>query len=117
MNSPTPPQWINRLLSTFLDAEKAEYLICDLEEYYDLLVEEHGKKKANRKYFWIALGMLRPILLKLDFQIHSPLPSLSMWYNFLKVTLRNLARHKLYASVNILGLTVSFVPLCSSCFM
>jgi len=107
MNKPTPPAWIQQLLAKWLDPEKREYLLCDLEEQYEVLVEKLGKKRADRSYCWIALGMLRPVLLNIRLNNITHTTSIPMWHHFFKITLRNLARHRLYTGVNILGLSVS----------
>jgi len=79
------------------------YDLCasgDLQELYVDKIVHSGRLSAS---FWIWRQVLRSVP---RFFIHSFIWSLDMLKNYLKVTLRNIQKHKGYSFINIAGLAV-----------
>lgn len=94
---PRLPRWI---LYRFLPESENAFIGGDFDEIYNSIMERQGKKKACR-WYWIQLMYWIPLIL-----FHSIRWSLTMFKNYLKITLRNLRRQKGYAFINIAGLSV-----------
>ena len=77
--------------------------VCDLEENFQEVVMEKGPFIGKAWYRFQVLTALY-FFLWLYFK-----GGLSMFKHHLKITLRNLRRHKGYSFINIFGLAVSFV--------
>lgn len=76
----------------------------DLEELYNDHVEE-GKRFAQVRYLLdvallFRLSLLRPILK------NSIIKDTGMIRNYFKVSVRNLARHKMFTAINVIGLAI-----------
>jgi len=94
---PRISSWIlGWVLTTYSDGP----LLGDLEEEYRWLRRERGNTAARRWYRRQALRSL-PLLIK-----NLVYWSLQMIKNYLKVALRNIARHKGYSFINITGLAI-----------
>ncbi len=76
------------------------FISGDFDEIYNSILERRGRGAAGR-WYWIQLMHWVPIIL-----FHSVRWSLTMFKNYLKITLRNLVRQKGYAFINIAGLSV-----------
>ena len=76
--------------------------VCDLEESYREVVKERGLFFAKTWYWFQVLAALYFFIC---LQIRG---SLSMFKHHLKISIRNLRRHKGYSFINIFGLAVSF---------
>jgi putative ABC transport system permease protein len=94
---PRLPRWI--LYRFFPESENA-YLSGDFDEIYNNILERQGRGAACR-WYWIQLVYWIPLIL-----CHSIRWSLTMFKNYLKITFRNLRRQKVYAFINIAGLSV-----------
>ncbi len=94
---PRIPRWI---LDRFLPESENTYLGGDFDEIYNGILERRGRSAACR-WYWIQLMYWIPLIL-----YHSVQWSLTMFKNYLKITLRNLKRQKGYAFINIAGLSV-----------
>ena len=87
--------WVlNQMLTHYTDS----FLLGDLEEEFRLKSRESDYKNARRWYRWQALKSLPSLLNNMIYW------SLEMIKNYLKIALRNLARHKGYSFINITGL-------------
>ena len=76
--------------------------VCDLEESFQEVVRERGLFRGK---FWYWFQVLAALFLYTGLNIRG---GLSMFKHHLKITLRNLRRHKGYSFINISGLAVSF---------
>jgi len=94
---PKIPQW---LMHRFLPQTEQVYLGGDFDEIYNSMFEEKGRASANRWYWFQLIQSLPEIML------NSIYWSLVMFQNYLKITFRNLKRHKGYSLINIAGLSV-----------
>ena len=94
---PRLPSWI---LFRFLPEAENPFIGGDFDEIYNGIRERQGKRAACR-WYWVQLISWIPLIL-----FHSFRWSLTMFKNYLKITLRNLRRQKGYAFINIAGLSV-----------
>ena len=95
-----PPKMARWLMFRFLPRTEHDYLGGDFDEIYNSILEEMGRAAANR-WYWFQLIQSLP-----DIFLNSIYWSLVMFKNYLKITFRNLKRHKGYSLINIAGLSV-----------
>ncbi len=95
-----PPKIVEGMLKIFANKRAQSAIIGDLEEEYHSLSESRGKTYALMWYWKYTLLSL-PSFIK-----NNICWSFTMLRNYLKITLRNLLRNKLAATINILGLSV-----------
>jgi len=79
-------------------------IMGDLEELYLLNTQNKSKRFAEWKFMIDVLLLFRPSLLK-SFGQYSIINS-GMFRNYLKISYRNLLRHKFYSLINISGLAI-----------
>ncbi len=75
----------------------------DLEELYSDHIEEG--KNAQLKYLADVIMLFRPALLRPIFK-NSIIKDTGMFRNYFKVSIRNLARHKMFTAINVVGLAI-----------
>ncbi len=94
-----PPKIAERILS-ILSASGKIGILGDAEEEYRIILSEKGRFRADMWYVW---QIFRPM----PFFIRSIIYWRSiMFKNYLKITLRNIKRHKGYSFINITGLAI-----------
>ncbi|MGB3466669.1 MAG: FtsX-like permease family protein [Cyclobacteriaceae bacterium] len=96
-------RWADRLFRWYCHPDYYPDIKGDLEELYDRHVES-GVKSPELKYVMdvlmlFRLSLIRPVLT-------NSIINTAMILNYLKVSMRNLLRHKVYASINIIGLAI-----------
>ncbi|MDW7694426.1 FtsX-like permease family protein [Flammeovirgaceae bacterium SG7u.111] len=101
------------LLSVFKWFCKPDYhadIEGDLLELYERKVQSDGKRKAN----WLLLkdilllfrpGIIRPVIRT------NPLKSNGMYKHYIKIGFRNILKHKVYSSINIMGLVIGMLAV------
>ena len=95
-----PPKLPSLLLRGLSHQYHRAHALGDLEELYARMLEESGARKANH---WYRRQALRSV----PHLIHSWIYwSATMFRSYLKMTWRNLIRHKGYSLINITGLAV-----------
>ncbi|MGB3464854.1 MAG: ABC transporter permease, partial [Cyclobacteriaceae bacterium] len=110
-----PPGWITKLMASLISKSLWECIEGDLQEIYDQDVSDHGRRKANRKYFFHALGFLRFRRLRNSHyslrRLYSDKTQITMdlFSNYLKVSWRDLKRNKTFALINLTGLVAGFM--------
>ncbi len=109
-NWSNPPQWPQRLLKWLCSEEHFEILQGDLFELYEYRLLKKGKAKAKLHFIKDTLDMIRPFALKRKKK--RKLNQTDMFKNYFKISFRNMLRHKIYASINIAGLSVGI-----TCFL
>ncbi|MEZ4701454.1 MAG: ABC transporter permease [Rhodothermales bacterium] len=97
---PTPPSLARWLLLTVLHPVDRAHVLGDLEETFRYQFRRVGVRRAQRWYWHQVLLSFFPLLMRALYW------SMAMWKNHLKMALRALGKHKGYALVNGLGLTV-----------
>ena len=95
-----PPVFAAKLLKFILPDGRWNTPLGDFEEFFNLLANEKGIRRA-RLWYWGQILRLIPIKL-----INSLMESLQMFNNYLKVAFRSIRRHKGYSLINILGLAI-----------
>ncbi|HLZ16002.1 MAG TPA: ABC transporter permease, partial [Cyclobacteriaceae bacterium] len=110
-----PPKWPARALRFFLKKEYVEEIEGDMEEIFFAIAEEKSPAAAKRTYYWEAVRLMRPMLLK-NFKSsfnHNPF---IMYRNYMMIAWRNLLKKKGYSAINILGLALG-IACCLLIFM
>jgi len=95
-----PPEIVRWILKRFLPNPDRAFLSGDFDEIYNRICEERGKWRAD-SWYWAQMVQSLPQILFNSFYW-----SLIMFKNYLKITLRNLKKHKGYSFINIAGLSV-----------
>jgi len=103
-----PPRWADWLLEWFCAPHLLEEVQGDLHERFERNTRLLGPKSARRQYSREVLSFLRPFALKRkpNKDLKTPLFSIDMLQNYLKIAFRNLARNKAYSTINIVGLSI-----------
>lgn len=107
-----PPQWPRQLLLLCFGKAFTEDLEGDLEEIYQVRTERKGKLVAQCFYCWQVIGLCFSYTMvkrKRD-QVMSPFyaqnRSTTMFYNYLKISYRNIIKHRTFTLLNVLGLSL-----------
>jgi len=75
-------------------------LLGDLEEEFHLICVKTGLKRARSWYRWQAVKSIPSLFNNFIYW------SVEMFKNYLKISLRNIKRHKGYSFINIAGLAI-----------
>lgn len=103
-----PPVWIERILKGYFRKDLWESIEGDL---YEIFLEEAASKGASyarRKYVFNALAFLRYHRLR---QHSNTQNNMDLLKNYLKVSLRDIRRHRSFAAINLFGLLTGFMVL------
>ncbi|MBD0256625.1 MAG: ABC transporter permease [Cytophagales bacterium] len=105
--APLPPRWADWLLEWLVAPHLLEYVQGDLHEVFFKRVAQAGATRARWEYAWAVLQCLTPFFTRRKPSEHPQPSSLSlhMLGNYTKIALRTLSRSKLYAVLNVAGLT------------
>ena len=95
-----PPKIFSFLLQQVVSFKDQESLLGDFEEIYHMLAEKKGKVRA---LLWYGLHIIKLIP---SFISSTIMWSLIMFKNYLKITFRNIKRHKGFSLINISGLAI-----------
>ncbi|WP_436516020.1 ABC transporter permease [Ekhidna sp. To15] len=106
-----PPLLAQRLLKWYAGKAELEDIQGDLDEVYGLNLEDTGKLNSDLKYWIQVLSLLFSYGLKKrkSKAAYSPFyqkNSFAMIKNYFKIAIRNFSKHKLFTSLNILGLAL-----------
>ena len=103
-----PPNWATMLLVRFGDPNTREEVQGDMLEMYAYWSKTVGVKKADLKYIWSSLKLLRPFTKQKRLKEYPAtfLFSHDMIRNYFKIAFRNLLKNKGYSAINIGGLAV-----------
>ncbi len=102
-----PPQLAQRFLSFFCSDEWIDEVLGDLEEQYADNLETKTVTYAKLLYWWQVLRLMRPHIFKKGKRNSRVM----MTKNHLKISYRNLRKNKVYAFINILGLSVGIASV------
>lgn len=103
----TPPKRAQRLFQRFVDKRWWGELAGDLEEQFEDNVEQKGLRKAKLIYWLEVFRLFRPHLFKRTKQQ----TRIMMTGNHIKISYRNLMKNKVYAFINILGLSIGIASV------
>ena len=99
----TSPKSADRFLEWFCKGELLEEIKGDLFENYQIELTEKGRWKAGISYWYHVLNFLRPFAFKRKRQNSN---TTIMYRSYFKFALRNMRKHKLNSSMNLLSLSV-----------
>ncbi len=104
---PPPSNWIERLLSAICDPFLLEGILGDLQELYEGRLAANGKWRAKWRYYWDALGFMRPFAWKkIKITIINPTAMLKSYF---KLAVRHFTRQKVTSAINVLGFTIGII--------
>ncbi|HMJ71089.1 MAG TPA: ABC transporter permease [Cyclobacteriaceae bacterium] len=104
MKDQDPPRWPDRFLRWFCSEEVLETLQGDLYELYRKRLAKRGKLIADLFFTFDVISACRPFAFSKRWFLNSN--NNIMIGHYLKVSARNLVRHKTYSFLNILGLAI-----------
>lgn len=110
-----PPKWATRLLHGFCAPHLVNDLEGDLLELFGRRVKTSGPRSARVRYVRDVFSLMRPFAMK---NKPDPYPKpafhqLAMLRNYLKIAFRNLAKHKMFSFINVMGLAAGM----TACFL
>ncbi|MEO9869831.1 ABC transporter permease [Ekhidna sp.] len=105
MKNGTPPKWAVRLVKWYSHPYYTQEIIGDLEEMFTIWKQEKGIFKAKLFYVWNAILFIRTYNSRLSNQSIS-FNQLSMIKHSIKLSLRNIRKHKVYSLGNMMGLAI-----------
>lgn len=106
MNSSVqPPRWALKFLKFICPDHLHEEIEGDLIQKFHRDVKAVGEKRAEKRLMWNSIRFIRPEIIlrnKISFKTNHA----DMIKSYFILSLRNLLKHKFYASINVLCLTV-----------
>ncbi len=94
------PAVLRMILKKLVDSLEHDSLIGDFDEMFTVIKKEKGTIHA---VFWYMVQILRSVPV---FFSYKTLRSIAMLINYLKISIRNILRHKGYSFINIFGLAL-----------
>ncbi|MGG7663600.1 ABC transporter permease [Dyadobacter sp. BHUBP1] len=110
-----PPKWATRLLHWFC----ADHLVNDLEgdllELFAYRARTHGIREARRRYVRDVFSLIRPFAWRKEAEKYpkNAFTQSAMIRNYFKIAFRNLAKHKTFSLINLMGLSAGM----TACFL
>ncbi|GEM_PF-2093468 len=98
-----PPAWADRLITKFCPEAKVEEIQGDLHEAFHWRCEERGQTIAQWLFIYETLRVIRP---DLSHPLQNVKNYIIMYKIYLRTGWRFLLKHKLYSTLNILGLAL-----------
>ena len=103
MSNSNPPKWADWLIDKLCTAHDSEEIQGDLHEAFLWRAKTKGLRKANLLFIWEAFRSIRLTTLKPTHHINQ---YLMMYRNYIKTGWRFIKKHKVYSTLNILGLSL-----------
>ena len=100
---PQPPKWIFRLLAWYCHPDYANEITGDLQELFEQWVRDKGLYNARLRYTWNAVLFLRLYNSRFS-QNSTSMTPFRHFNHYIKVSVRNLFRYRVFHAGNILGL-------------
>ena len=101
-----PPSLAQRFIEWYCKPELAEDLIGDLNEYFERNVEALGPRRAKLIYIVDAFKFFRTYTVRAPKFVNLIIDWI-MVGSYIKTSLRNVMRNKLFSTINIAGLAIS----------
>lgn len=102
----SPPSFMIWIMQRLCKKELLEFILGDLEEQFEELLETQGLRRARWRYTWQAIKFIRPGILK-SFKDQN-LNAYTMFIHDVRTSFRLIKREKLYSAINIIGLSTAF---------
>ncbi|MCU0418481.1 MAG: ABC transporter permease [Cyclobacteriaceae bacterium] len=109
--NPNPPTLALRFFRWYCHPKLVDSIEGDLLEEYNKWVSQKGKWRAAGRFCWEVLLLFRPGIIR-PMEGYQSVNTFGMFKNYFKISLRQLAKNKGFAFVNIAGLTLGF-----TCFL
>jgi putative ABC transport system permease protein len=109
--TPAPPRWAERFLGWFCAPHLLEEIQGDL---YEAFLIEHKKNGLGRARLWYireVLGFIKPFAIRRKPSPYSAISPIhpTMIRNYFNIAFRNLSKNRLFASLNVFGLTIGTI--------
>lgn len=106
-----PPAIMQRAFKWWCKKADIEDLLGDIDEYFRYNLEQKGRYKANFIYLKQVISLsfsysIRKRKRSASYSNYYPQNSIAMFKNYFKIAIRNFSKHKLFTSLNILGLAL-----------
>src|SRR5688572_24884204 len=102
-----PPAWAHKLLNRFCPPSMLEEVDGDLLEEYNYQLKTYGHREARWDYIINVIGYIQPFARRRkEANQRTSLLINIMWKNYLTTAIRNFARNRSYALLNLAGLTL-----------
>ncbi len=98
--TPKLPKW---LFDRIVKSEEKSTIVGDVEEFFCELKEERGDFRA-KLWFWSQILISLPPFIKNSIYWRAV-----MFKNIIKITFRNISKHRAYYFINVVGLSVGIV--------
>lgn len=105
MKKKAPPVFARFILKSLVNDKFRNDLLDDFEEFYEEILKEKDKKSADKWYRIQVFKSLPGILYNNIYW------TLMLFIYSLKLSIRNLVKHKLFSSLNIISFGIGFVSL------
>ena len=105
MNS-SPPKWMVNFFRWYCRKDLVDAIEGDLLEVYKRQLNKRNKSEANAIFFWQTLRFFQPFTFRRQHEQYQQLNTLHMFYNYLKIGIRFMSKHKSYTAINVSGLAV-----------
>lgn len=102
-----PPGAAQRLVEYFCADQWQDEILGDLQEQFEENVDRRNHFWAKLAYWWEVFRLLRPHILRKTKRYNQVMLS----FNHIKISYRNLLKNKVYAFINILGLSVGIASV------
>lgn len=110
MTTHNPPKWAERFFNWVCAQANLEGLEGDLYELYDRRVIKQGPRLANLFYIIDIFTLMRSSVI--EFKVLNSKPTtMGMLSNYIKIAFRAGSRNKLFASINLFGLTLGITAV------
>lgn len=103
---PHPPKWAQHFVEFYACPELTEDLLGDLNEYFQRNALSKGPFRAKVIYIIDTFKFIRPYIVRTPSFI-TLLINWIMIGSYVKTSVRNLTRNKLFSFINIIGLAIS----------
>ncbi|MEO9805299.1 MAG: ABC transporter permease [Reichenbachiella sp.] len=109
-NTQQPPKLATKLFFWFCGKAVVEDLYGDMEELYFSNLDTLGKRKANQLFWRQILSLIFSYAIKKrkrdsSYSYRASGPSMALIFNFFKVSMRSLIKHRTFSFINIIGLS------------
>ncbi len=100
-----PPQWAQDFVAWYCKPQLAEDLLGDLHEYFERNVRRLGPRRAKLIYIIDAFRFFRSYTVRTPDFVNVIINWIMIRSHF-KTSVRNIARNKLFSTINIVGLAI-----------